>query len=417
MIVKRSPTVVYGLWLSKILYAHRTDAWNAEPLENQEREDDWLHELWHELDEKPRQRLWGLSADLATLRDQETWVDDDWPRLTEQELARQQSAAFQRRDWDGFLESLRRPPRFLARPMVDYLRGRAWMEMGHPEVATLFFDNAARLEPSNAMHRVLALECLKSIPDWPKAVARAEQCVLDPDAPPRLIFRAADIFHAYGIEANQADYFQRAIDAVTAGFVRHAHGAQESLPSVLAGAFATKALSLEALQRFDESLAVFDEAISQLPDNTTLLTARGLLKQELGRTDALLDFQAAIDKGCAMVWPYVEAARSALRTGQHGKAQEYCQRGLSVAQRDSAAAILFELLGISLSQLGDSKEAVRRALQTAAQLDPLSEEIRQNLQAFENHLSRSLGGEPHWRLESATSAATKDVYAHLQAAA
>ena len=47
--------------------------------------------------------------------------------------------------------------------------------MGHPEVALLFFDNASRLKPDNLAFPSLALECLKTVADWPNALVCAEQ--------------------------------------------------------------------------------------------------------------------------------------------------------------------------------------------------------------------------------------------------
>ncbi len=147
MTLKTSPSVSSSMWLTRILDTHRTRGWETEPTDIQDREDDELNDLWTEIDDRQKQRLWGLSSDLNSLRDRETCVESDWPPMTRKELAEAQRAAFQTKDWDMLLEYLRRPPRFQSRDTVDYLRGRAWQEMGHPEVAVLFFDNARRLGP------------------------------------------------------------------------------------------------------------------------------------------------------------------------------------------------------------------------------------------------------------------------------
>ena len=155
MTVKTSSSVSYSMWLKRILDAHSAQSWNTEPMDIQEREDDELNDLWTEIDDRQRQRLWGLSSDLNSLRNRETFVDSDWPPMTRAELAEAQRAAFEGKDWDKLLEFLRRPPRFHSRDTVDYLRGRAWQEMGHPEVAVLFFDNASRLRRKSP-HTVLS---------------------------------------------------------------------------------------------------------------------------------------------------------------------------------------------------------------------------------------------------------------------
>lgn len=87
MTVKTSPSVSYSMWLKRILDAHSAQSWNTEPTDIQEREDDELNDLWTEIDDRQRQRLWGLSSDLNSLRDRETLVESDWPPMTRKELA------------------------------------------------------------------------------------------------------------------------------------------------------------------------------------------------------------------------------------------------------------------------------------------------------------------------------------------
>ena len=93
----------------------RREAWDRPQTAEEEKQDEWFNDLWQEMDEKLRHRLWGLSADLNTLGDGEKSVDVDWPPIPEEELKRVQSEAFISQDWDKFLESLRRPPRFRSR--------------------------------------------------------------------------------------------------------------------------------------------------------------------------------------------------------------------------------------------------------------------------------------------------------------
>lgn len=379
MIARTTPSVSYSMWLRRILDSHTSQAWDAEPTDNREREDEELNDVWTEISDCHKQRLWGLSSDLNTLRDQEKWVDSHWPPMTQAELGQAQTEAFRRKQWDKFLECLRRPPRFLAQNMVDYLRGRAWMEMGHPEVALLFFDNAARVEPENSTYHVLALECLKAIQDWSELLKRCEAYVQDSRTVPRLLFRAADALHGYANETGDQAYYAQALRVVEEGFHRAAlPGHQEQMPSILAGAYATKSFCLAHLDRAEDSLKVFDEAVARFPENTTLLTARALLKQELGRPDAIDDFRDAVNRGTIAVWSYIEVARHALQDGQKHEAIELCRRGVALAQRDNIAAILFELLAIALLRSKDSTDAVRAAFQMASELDPLNEDIRVN---------------------------------------
>jgi hypothetical protein len=416
MIARTSQSISYSMWLKRILDVHTAQSWDAESSVVREREEEELNDLWTEIDEQQKERLWGLSSDLNSLRDREAWIESDWPSMTEEELGLARNEAFARKQWDRFLGHLRRPSRFLPQHAVDYLRGRAWMEMGHPEVALLFFDNAARLEPGNTNYRVLALECLKAMQDWPEVLKRCQAYMQDSAAPARLLFRAADALHAHAVQCDQEHDYLEALRTVNEGFARLGPSERELAP-VLAGAYATKSLCLEHLGRAEESLRVLDEAVRRFPENTTLLIARGLLKQELGLPDAVADFQQALDRGTSIVWPYAELTRHALLSGRDHEAVELCRRGLAFAQSDTAKAMLFEMRAIALHRLNETSDAIRAAFRSASELDPLSERIRVNTERFENLTTDSCSGEPEWQLDHTPPAAAFDeVYAQLQPA-
>ena len=415
--IRTSPSVSYSIWLKRILDTHASQAWNAEPTDVREREDEELNGLWSEITEGQTQRLWGLSSDLYTLRDQEKWVESDWPRLNERELAEAQNEAFQRKHWDKLLEYLRRPPRFLPRPLTDYLRGRAWMELGHPEVALLFFDNAARLDPENSTYGVLSLECLKSLQDWPEILRRCDRYAREATTPAVLLFRAADALHAYADHTGSQEHYEKALRAVEIGFRNLAqNGQDESLSAVIVGAYATKSLCLEHLGRTQDALQVLDQAIMRYPEKASLLAARGLLKQQLGRADdARDDFQQAANRAAAVAWPYLELARHALDGNRQDEAAEICRQGLALVPQGGPAALLHEMLAVALFRLNQPRESVRAELRTAAQLDPLSEQIRFNREEFERLASQPGAKEPRWQLASiAPVVAIEDVCSQLQ---
>jgi tetratricopeptide (TPR) repeat protein len=300
MIAKTSPSVSYSIWLKRILDVHAAQSWDAESTEVLEREEDELNDLWTEIDDQQKERLWGLSSDLHTLHDRETWVESDWPSMTKQD---------------------------------------------------------------------------------------------------------------------QQHYYHEALRTVDGGFARLGPSDCE-LASVLAGAYATKSLCLAHMDRPDESLRVLDEAVQRFPENTTLLIARGLLKQELGRPDGVEDLRGAVNRGTTVVWPYLGLARHALQEGRNDQAAELCRSGLALAQRDTVAAMLFELLAITLLRLNDSKDVVRTAFQNAADLDPLREDVRINLERFESYMADPEAKEPQWELNLPPGEiAIDDVYAQLQPAA
>jgi superfamily II DNA or RNA helicase len=138
--------VTYLAWVRHIVDSHRTQSWDGNRTPEQEAEEERLNELWDDLDDVQHQRLWGLSADLNTLRDNEVVIASDWPPMSEAALSEALQAALDRQQWDQALELLRRPPQIMPRDERDALRGRCWTALGHQDVASLFADNAARLK-------------------------------------------------------------------------------------------------------------------------------------------------------------------------------------------------------------------------------------------------------------------------------
>ncbi|OYV89906.1 MAG: hypothetical protein B7Z73_06505 [Planctomycetia bacterium 21-64-5] len=417
MIASTNSAVIYAVWLQKIVDAHVRKTWDEERSDLEAEEDDRFNDLWRDLDECQQDRLWGLSSDLNTLRDRETWVDADWPPMTPKALAHEQAEAFHNKEWDRLLTSLRRPPRFLPRARVDYMRGRAWMEMGHPEIGLLFLDNAARLEPENPTYPMLVLECLKAMSAWEELRQRAEAHLRNDGTQPRLLLRIADALHLYATATATPEFYQRAIEVVDRGLEQlRASDVREALAAVVAAAFATKALCLQRLAKADDALVVFDAAIQEYPESSILLTARGLLKQQLGRNDAIDDFEQAVHLGTPVVWPYMELARNALHHARWQRAISFCRLGIWRSGQPSITAALFDLLAIAQCERGDSMAEVRSAFDMARDLDPLSEEIRSHFDTFNE---RSMAGAKRdWKISSkAPPTAINDVYDELRVAA
>lgn len=135
----------YQAWIRHIVAVHRDQLWSTARTPDQASEEDRLNEQWQDLDELQQQRIWGLSADLNTLRNNEVVVATDWPPLSEAALQRALQDALTREEWDRALELLRRLPDAMPRDERDTLRGRCWAGLGHEDVAQLFIKNAERL--------------------------------------------------------------------------------------------------------------------------------------------------------------------------------------------------------------------------------------------------------------------------------
>ena len=68
-------SAAYSRWLNAILEKHAKQLWDAA---DGDVDDEPLNEDWEVLPDRLRRRLWGLSADLFSLADNEKFSDEDW---------------------------------------------------------------------------------------------------------------------------------------------------------------------------------------------------------------------------------------------------------------------------------------------------------------------------------------------------
>jgi hypothetical protein len=124
---------------------------------------DEMELLWRGLDPEEARRVGRLAAETYMLLGREVFERVDATERTRERLGLDLEAAWQARDWDRVLELLRRGPDFLTVDQLAYLRGRCWLALGHPEVATRFFEFALRLQPTNAEYRLASVEALLTL--------------------------------------------------------------------------------------------------------------------------------------------------------------------------------------------------------------------------------------------------------------
>jgi hypothetical protein len=149
---------------------------NAEGKGESEEADALLEDVypaWGKVTPAEADRLNGLSADLYMLTGEEIFAKAAPAERTREGLGPRLRAAWERRDWDEVLTLLRTGPDFLDPAQLAYLRGRCWAELGHHDVALLFYDFAARLKPNNVSYQVLALEELVQLGQLDQALRRA----------------------------------------------------------------------------------------------------------------------------------------------------------------------------------------------------------------------------------------------------
>jgi predicted RNase H-like HicB family nuclease len=117
----------------------------------------WLH-----LTEAEKARITGLSEDLYSISEPPGEVLP-MAREAQRKLGEALVAA-QVGDWDQALGLLRRWGRCLEPAVLSRLRALIWMEAGDPETAALFFQHAARLDPTNDTDEQLTLLLDRSQP-------------------------------------------------------------------------------------------------------------------------------------------------------------------------------------------------------------------------------------------------------------
>ena len=117
-----------------------------------------MTQLWNRLDETQRRSLSGLGSDLNWVRRGRQLA----PRCRRpEEVTHHEFQALVKArdssDWHGLLHHLRLCAPKATLFQLAYLRASAWASFEIPQVASVFYDVAAELEPSNGSIALLAL--------------------------------------------------------------------------------------------------------------------------------------------------------------------------------------------------------------------------------------------------------------------
>src|SRR5258708_5338149 len=147
--------------------------------------------LWGRLDGTQKQSLSGLGSDLSWVRRRCQLAPRG--RRPEEVTPQDLQALVKARedaDWHALLHHLRICCAKLPPFQLAYLRGSAWKDVGLPELATVFYDLAAELEPSHGMIGVLALQAAVET-NPARALERARRITEDPFRHPAVLVSLA----------------------------------------------------------------------------------------------------------------------------------------------------------------------------------------------------------------------------------
>ena len=84
-----------------------------------------------------------LSADLRMLQGKDSHRNVPDAERSAEWLSPRLQAAWNNQDWIGALSLLRNGPLYLSFDQIAYLRAQAYEELGHPDIALLFYKYAA----------------------------------------------------------------------------------------------------------------------------------------------------------------------------------------------------------------------------------------------------------------------------------
>ncbi len=158
-----------------ILEAHAKLARGESSLPETDAEYDRMEEAWFNLNPAEKVRLDGLSADLHMLQGEEVLQRLDPLERSADRLGKRLQTALESNNWEEVLVLLRYGPPFLSRDQIALLRGRAWQELGHDDVALLFFDYAGKAKPDNAKAQLFGLHTLLKLGRIEEALRRSEK--------------------------------------------------------------------------------------------------------------------------------------------------------------------------------------------------------------------------------------------------
>jgi tetratricopeptide (TPR) repeat protein len=336
--------------------------------------------LWDRFDAIQQRSLSGLGSDLSWVRRRfqaaprgrraEDVTSQDLKALVE---ARELS------DWHALLHHLRVCSAKLLPFQVAYLRGLAWSAVGFPNLAAVFYDAAAGLEPSNGLIAVLALRATDES-DPATALERARQITSEPFRHPAVLVALAAAMLIRDAWDEPSFDRARALVVLRDTLGRHLDPPSEAERAMICQ-FA--AFALEVADEPEEAIKCYEQALRMAPNSQELRVGLGLLLY--GRDDeraAELLTDAARSQ-YPLVWPYLFLAHFYLCRRQFDQSLVCCTLAWPRATTEQVRAELLEWSAICQSELVYPGEAVRAMFVRAIEIDPANERFAKNLRAFE----------------------------------
>jgi len=277
------------------------------------------------------------------------------------------------------LRLLRHQDGLLPHSVVDYIRCRAWTELGYPGVALAFLKNAVRLDPRDSGYKHLALKLPKKMKDWDALAELAYEYVAANPDDVGILLAAGESFHDLAIQYGNPSYDETAVR-----YLRHGLQSTDSLEtrdSQAASGVGTLAFAMLNLGSADHAIRLLDDWIQIQSQNPDFHTARGIVHLTFDYDAASQDFERAVRLQTKSVLPYLEYANSQIHAGQYDDAIDITQKGMLFAKRDIDLAKLNHLQAIAYAFADQPKKAIQ-LMSKAGKLDPTDQALAANLKAL-----------------------------------
>jgi tetratricopeptide (TPR) repeat protein len=340
---------------------------------------------WKELTVEERVLLRGLSADLYSLTNEEIAPGDVY--LNETSLMQVAQRDYETGDWVSLLGTLRAISKKFPQPVVAYMRGRCWSELGRPEPACWFFDWAHKLDPSQPNYELLALDAMFRSSRRHEAIDKARVVLESRDARPHIVFGAARLLSeiARQLPKTQAlGLYAEITRSLRAGLEKVARDRTLSIvPSLVLAARLNLAIAHERLGEMDMARREYDRAVADYPGSDEIIVARAMFLLDVEPDSAYRDLNELVQRGTSNVYPYFFMAHKALIEEHFERCIELCDRVLRNTTQNLMRAHALEWMAISSYERGVSIDAVKELFREAAYLAPLNETIRKNAELTE----------------------------------
>lgn len=388
----------YGRYEMMLRQLHVLNADNA--LDSPEADDirEKMEIEWKELALEERTLLRGLSADLYSLTNEEIASSDAY--LNEGSLMQAARREYETGDWASLLGTLRAISSKFPQPIVAYMRGRCWSELGRPEPAYWFFDWAHQLDPLQPNYELLALDAMFRSSRRQEAVSKARDALKSPDARPHIVFGAARLVSEIARQLPRVQAFELYADITKSLQVNLEKVARDRtlsvIPSLVLAARLNLAIAYERLGEVDKARSEYDRAVAAYPGSDEMIVARAMFLLGSEPDRAYRDLSDLVQRGTSNVYPYFFMAHRALIDTHFERCVELCDKVLRNTAQSLMRAHALEWTAISLYEMGGSIDAVKELFREAAYLAPLNDNIRENAE-----LTARLGHEPRPPLSKA----------------